>query len=141
MSREFVKLRFLPFHFASVQPDHCLHCMAVTDGLDRVAWLASVAGLAEEAQLGWVSGTVGCLGCRGKFGLPFFEQASLPSFFFNFIFFFDLSKIYVLFFYFQKCHPAAGSSGGRLLPPDEPAVGSFRAGPWWAEPYRRLKRR
>ena len=52
--------------------------MAVTDGLDRVAWLASVAGLAEEAQLGWVSGTVGCLGCSGKFGLPFFEQASLP---------------------------------------------------------------
>ncbi|XP_039808370.1 cysteine proteinase inhibitor 12-like [Panicum virgatum] len=52
--------------------------MAVTDGLDRVAWLASVAGLAEEAQLGWASGTVGCLACSGKFGLPFFEQASLP---------------------------------------------------------------
>ena len=60
--------------------------------------------------------------------------------FFIFIFFFDLSKIYVEIF-FQKCHPAAGSSGGRLLPPDEPAVGSFCGGPWWAEPYRRLKRR
>jgi len=44
--------------------------------------------------------------------------------FFIFIFiFFDFSKIYVLFIFFQKCHPAAGSSGGRLLPPDEPAVG------------------
>jgi len=28
-----------------------------------------------------------------------------------------------------------------LLPPDEPAVGWVRAGPWWAETYRRFNRR
>ena len=62
--------------------------------------------------------------------------------FFIFIFiFFDFSKIYFLFIFFQKCHPAAGSSGGRLLPPDEPAVGWVRCGPWWAETYRRFNRR
>ena len=42
--------------------------------------------------------------------------------FFISIFFFDLSKIYVAIFFFQKCHPAAGWFGGKELPPDEPAV-------------------
>ena len=61
--------------------------------------------------------------------------------FFLFLYFFRFIKNIYRDFFFQKCHPAAGSSGGRLLPPDEPVVGSFRGGPWWAEPYRRLKRR
>ena len=60
---------------------------------------------------------------------------------FLFLYFFRFIKNICRDFFFQKCHPAAGSSGGRLLPPDEPAVGSFRRGPWWAGPYRRLKRR
>jgi len=46
------------------------------------------------------------------------------------IFLFDLSKIYVVIFFLQKCHPAAGSFGGKELPPDEPAVRSLAHGPW-----------
>ena len=59
------------------------------------------------------------------------------SFFYFYIYFFRFIKNICRDFFFQKCHPTAGSSGERLLPPDEPAVGSFRGGPWWAEPYRR----
>ena len=48
--------------------------------------------------------------------------------FFIFIFFFvDLSKIYVGIFFFQKCHPAAGSNGGSSLPPNQPAVSATAA--------------
>jgi hypothetical protein len=35
------------------------------------------------------------------------------SFFYFYIFFVDLSKIYVGIIFFQKCHPAAGSIGGK----------------------------
>ena len=73
--------------------------------------------------------------------LGFRANSCLEFFLFLFLFFFDFSKIYVLFIFFQKCHPAAGSSGGRLLPPDEPAVGWVRAGSWWAGTYRRFNRR
>ena len=72
---------------------------------------------------------------------PIVGDLTSQSFFIFIFIFFDFSKIYVLFIFFQKCHPAAGSSGGRLLPPDEPAVGWVRCGPWWAETYRRLNRR
>jgi len=41
--------------------------------------------------------------------------------FFFILSFFDLSKIYINFF-LQNCHPAAGSFGGKEIPPDEPAV-------------------
>ena len=52
------------------------------------------------------------------------EAAGLAwEFFFIFIFFFvDLSKIYVGIIFFQKCHHAAGSIGGKELPPFDPAV-------------------
>ena len=68
--------------------------------------------------------------------------------FFYFYIFFDLSKIYVVIFFFQKCHPAAGWFGGKELPPDEPAVRSLAHGPWKlppdqtaVAPYRQLIRR
>ena len=40
------------------------------------------------------------------------------------LFFFDLSKIYADFF-LQKYHPAASSTGGMKVPPDEPAAGAL----------------
>ena len=50
--------------------------------------------------------------------------------FFIFIFFFvDLSKIYVGIIFFQKCHHAAGSIGGKELPPFDPAVPSMGRAP------------
>ena len=65
-----------------------------------------------------------------------------------FFIFFDLSKIYVAIFFFQKCHPAAGWFGGKELPPDEPAVRSLARGPWKlppdqtaVAPYRQTNRR
>ena len=63
------------------------------------------------------------------------EMGSLTcirEFFLFLYYFFRFIKNICRDIFFQKCHPATGSSGGRLLPPDEPAVGSFRAGPWWA---------
>ena len=49
--------------------------------------------------------------------------------FFYFYIFFDLSKIYVAIFFFQKCHPASGWFGGKELPPFDPAVASMGRGP------------
>jgi len=67
---------------------------------------------------------------------PTTERASvsLPGcaqgIFFIFIFFFvDLSKIYVGIIFFQKCHHAAGSIGGKELPPFDPAVPSMGHAP------------
>ena len=54
--------------------------------------------------------------------------SEVGEFFYFYIIFFNLSKIYVIMF-FQKCHPAAGSFGGKELPPDEPAVSSLAHGP------------
>jgi len=53
----------------------------------------------------------------------------LWSFFIFILFFFDLSKIYVVIFFLQICHPAAGSFGGKEIPPDEPAVSLLAHGP------------
>ena len=62
---------------------------------------------------------------------------SLSSEFFLFLYYFvfDLSKIYVAIIFLQKCHPAAGSFGGKELPPDEPAVRSLAHGPWNLPPF------
>ena len=59
-------------------------------------------------------------------------QSNLDYEFF-YIIFFDLSKIYIIFF--QNRHHAAGSFGGKEIPPDEPAVGAV--GPRLTA-YRRL---
>jgi len=48
----------------------------------------------------------------------------LTNFFNFYIFFSDLSKIYADFF-LQKCHPAASSTGGMKVPPDEPVAGAL----------------
>ena len=56
-------------------------------------------------------------------------------FLFLYYFLFDLSKIYVAIFFLQKCHPTAGSFGGKELPPDEPAVRSLAHGPWNLSPF------
>ena len=45
------------------------------------------------------------------------------NFFIFILFFFHLSKIYVVIFFLQICHPAAGSFGGNEIPTDEPAAG------------------
>ena len=67
---------------------------------------------------------------------PALEPTRRPSemprlrIFFIFIFFFvDLSKIYVGIIFFQKCHHAAGSIGGKELPPFDPAVPSMGRAP------------
>ena len=51
------------------------------------------------------------------------------EFFYFYIFFVDLSKIYVGIIFFQKCHHAAGSIGGQELPPFDPAVPSMGRAP------------
>ena len=99
------------------------------------------SGTMEAHETTWVSRDfliVFCTAGLRKARSVSSEEAAKEGaeFFFNFIFFFRFIKNICLVFYFQKCHPAADSSGGRLLPPDEPAVGSFRAGPWWAEPQK-----
>jgi len=40
-------------------------------------------------------------------------EAVMGIFLFLYYFLFDLSKIYVVIFFLQKCHPAAGSFGGK----------------------------
>jgi len=50
-------------------------------------------------------------------------EAVMGIFLFLYYFLFDLSKIYVVIFFLQICHPPAGSFGGKEIPPDEPAVG------------------
>ena len=54
---------------------------------------------------------------------------SRTNFFYFYIFFVDLSKIYVGIIFFQKCHHAAGSIGGKELPPFDPAVPSMGRAP------------
>ena len=54
--------------------------------------------------------------------------------FFIFILFFLIYQKYISIF-FQNCHHAAGSFGGKEIPPDEPAVGAV--GPRLTA-YRRL---
>ena len=51
------------------------------------------------------------------------------NFFYFYIFFVDLSKIYVGIIFFQKYHHAAGSIGGKELPPFDPAVPSMGRAP------------
>ena len=64
---------------------------------------------------------VALLGRRPNVSVSFFLS------FFICILFFNLSKINTNFF-FQICHPAAGSSGGTDILPDGPAVGSVGHG-------------
>ena len=40
-----------------------------------------------------------------------------------------------LYFFLQICHPAAGSFGGKEIPPDEPAVSSLAHGPSNIPPF------
>ena len=59
-------------------------------------------------------------------GLLALELAlEVVEFFYFYIFFVDLSKIYVGIIFFQKCHPAAGSIGGKEVPPFNPTVPSM----------------
>ena len=88
------------------------------------------------------------LRCRGLLGQTSTRRPRGIEFFYFYIFFVHLSKIYVAIFFFQKCHPAAGWFGGKELPPDEPAVRSLAHGPWKlppdqtaVAPYRQTNRR
>ena len=54
--------------------------------------------------------------------------------FFNFyIILFPICQKYMPIFFLQKCHPAASSTGGMKVPPDEPAAGALQ------KAYRRLQ--
>ena len=66
--------------------------------------------------------------------LIYHALALVVEFFYFYIIFFDLSKIYINFF-LQNCHHVASSFGGKEIPPDEPAVGAV--GPRLTA-YRRL---
>ena len=58
------------------------------------------------------------------------------EFFYFYIIFYSIYQKYIsLYFFLQKCHPAAGSFGGKELPPDEPAVRSLAHGPWNLPPF------
>ena len=83
----------------------------------------------------------------GPWGQPAAQLRACAEFFYFYIFF-DLSKIYVAIFFFQKCHPAAGWFGGKELPPVHPAVRSLAHGAWKippvqtaVAPYRQTNRR
>jgi len=56
------------------------------------------------------------------------NSAQLPpsaeSFFNFYIIFSPIYQKYMSIFFLQKCHPAASSSGGRQVTPDEPAAGA-----------------
>jgi len=52
------------------------------------------------------------------------------EFFYFYIFFIRFIKNICRYIFLQKCHPAAGTFGGKELPPDEPAVRSLAHGPW-----------
>ena len=73
----------------------------------------------------------------GREGLETDEQgwAGFRNFFIFILLFFDLSKIYIIIFILQICHPAARSSGGRKVPPDEPAVSFLAHGPSNIPPF------
>ena len=64
-----------------------------------------------------------------------FEPWGSGNFFIFILIFFYLSKIYVVIFILQICHPAARSSGGSYLPPDEPAVSSLAHSPSNIPPF------
>jgi len=89
------------------------------------------------------------------------DHARPRKFFYFYIIFFDLSKIYTEFFFcknvtsrwfIRRKRDTAGPSGGRYITPVESAVGGRLDGPWWAgnlppfQPavaatYRRMSRR
>ena len=57
--------------------------------------------------------------------IPILNFAILvEEFFYFYIIIFSIYQKYMLKFFLQKCHPAAGSSGGSYLPSDELAVGA-----------------
>ena len=57
------------------------------------------------------------------------------NFFYFFIIFFRFVKNICRYIFLQICHPAASSSGGRKVPPDEPAVSSLAHGPSNIPPF------
>ena len=59
----------------------------------------------------------------------------VANFFYFYIIFYSIYQKYMwLYFFFQKCHPAAGWFGGKELPPVHPAVRSLAHGPWKIPP-------
>ena len=63
-------------------------------------------------------------------------QVGMERLFFNFyIILFPICQKYMPNFFLRKCHPAASSTGGMKVPPDEPAAGALQ------KAYRRLIRR
>ena len=79
----------------------------------------------------WNVRPLGLLSAHTKWSQAF---SYLGEFLF-FIFFFRFIKNICRIFFLKKCHPAANSTGGMKVPPDEPATGALQ------KAYRRFIRR
>ena len=91
------------------------------------------AHAAQEREVEWTPAAIRrpkkWTGCRGG------EGVHDKNFFIFILFFIRFIKNICGYIFFQKCHPAAGSFGGKELPPDEPAVRSLAHGPWNLPPF------